>query len=391
MLLRSGVHSSDDGPGVAPRAAAPRWIADSSTLAAELEACAAADVLAIDSESNGMYAYYERVCLLQISRPDADLLVDALAVDLGPVAAVLADPRIVKVLHAADNDIAVLGREFGIGIVNVFDTMLAARMLGWPAAGLGDVLERSFGHRADKRWQKSDWSQRPLPAAALAYAADDTRFLPALRTRQLAELAAVGKLELFEHACARMSRRPPTGRPFVGDGWRRLPESRNLPAAGRAVLHALWGLREDIARRLDRAPYRVLGNDVLVALARTRPGSVRGLAAMRGVGGPIARPPFATRIVATIARAAELEPPAGQPAPRSPADVSARFDALRAWRKRASAELGVDPDVLVGKDVLARLAERRPTELAALAGDDLLDAFEHARYGAAILAVLQRG
>ncbi len=384
MLLRARVHSfTDDGP-----AAEPRWIDNPVALAAELEACAAADVLAIDTESNGMYAYYERVCLLQISRPGADLLVDALAVDLGPVAAILEDRRIIKVLHAADNDIAVLGREFGFGFSNVFDTMLAARVLLWPAAGLGAILERCFGHRTDKRWQKFDWSQRPLPRGAVAYASGDTRFLPELRERQLADLAESGKLELFDHACERMTQRRTAGRVFVDDGWRRLPEARNLPSDGQAVLHALWGLREDLARRLNRAPYRVLGNEVLVALARTRPASVRELAAMRGVGGPISRPPLATQVLDTIARAAQLEPPAPVLATRPDSAFVSRLDTLRAWRKRASTALGIDPDVLIAKDILNRLAEDPPRDLDGLRGEGLLDEFESSRYGEAILAAL---
>jgi ribonuclease D len=349
-----------------------------------------AEVAALDTESNGMHAYRERVCLLQISVPDADFVIDPLAVDPAPLGTWLGDPRRVKVLHAADNDVRVLGRDFDLRLVNLFDTMLAARALAWPAKGLGDILSARFGCRTDKRWQKHDWSTRPLRTDALEYARNDTCHLAALRELQLLELEAAGVVEELEHACVRMSELVARPRVFDPSAWAGIDGARKLDDAARSVLAALFALRERLAESMDRAPYRVLGESVLLELARTQPKTRRELLAVRGVGGPVAHR-HAQVVLDEIARAQKDPPPPWPvPPPRPDKALRARFDALRDWRRAHATTRKLEPDMILGKDAMTRIAELGPADHEALATCGVLDAWELERYGAAILDALRR-
>lgn len=369
------------------------WVADDGAMTRLVERLAGASVTALDTESNGMYAWRERVCLLQISLPGLDAVVDVLAVSPAPLQAWLADPRCLKILHAADNDIVTLRRDFGLGLCHVFDTMLAARALAWPQRGLADLLSSRLGVRSDKRWQRFDWSRRPLPAEALGYARTDTRHLPALREQQLQELAQLDldgrdRQAWLEHACERATRLQPRPRSFDPDGWARVDGAAKLDDAGRSVLAALWRLRERFAEQLDRAPYRVAGDAVLLAIAQRQPADARALAAIPGVGGPLAHG-LAAQVCDAIARAKTESPPPPPPRPpRTPAPVRARFEALRSWRRTFATALQLEPDLVLAKDALIAVAEAAPADADALAACGALDAWELARLGEGMLAAL---
>ncbi len=144
--------------------AGPSWVLidQPDALAQMVEALRARRTIAVDTESNSFYAYHRRVCLIQISVPGTDYIVDPLAgMDLSPLGEIFADSRIQKVFHAAEQDIAGLWEDFRFQVTNLFDTMRAARLLGWPRAGLADLLWEHFGVRTDKRYQRYNWGQRP--------------------------------------------------------------------------------------------------------------------------------------------------------------------------------------------------------------------------------------
>ena len=163
-------------------------------------------IVAVDTESNSLHAFQEQVCLVQFSTPQADYLVDPLAVpDLSPLAEVFASPQVEKVFHGADYDVLTLRRDFGFTFAHLFDTMIAARILGYPRVGLGALLESFFGVRLNKRFQRADWGQRPLPLALLDYARLDTRYLIPLRHRLRAELEEAGLWPLAQEDFARLA------------------------------------------------------------------------------------------------------------------------------------------------------------------------------------------
>ena len=163
-------------------------------------------ILAVDTESNSLYAYQERVCLIQFSIPGADYLVDPLALeDLSPLAPLFKFPGIEKIFHAAEYDLICLKRDFGFEFENLFDTMLAARMLGREAIGLGAMLQAEFGVKLNKRYQRANWGQRPLPPDQLDYARLDTHYLIPLRSRLKAALESNGLWQLAKEDFRRLS------------------------------------------------------------------------------------------------------------------------------------------------------------------------------------------
>jgi ribonuclease D len=250
-------------------------------LQAMMQALRAQSAIAVDTESNSLYAYRERVCLIQISVPGADYIADPLAgLDLSPLGEVFADPGIQKVFHAAEQDIAGLKRDFGFRFANLFDTMRAARILGWPRAGLADLLREHFGVHTDKRYQRYNWGQRPLSPDALQYAAWDTRYLLLLRDRQVRELERRGRMRQAAESFARLAQTPPA-RPHYGpDAFWRVRAVHSLDDRERAVLWQLYLWRDRLAQERDRPPFRIMGDEVLVRLARVRPRTLGELAAL---------------------------------------------------------------------------------------------------------------
>jgi ribonuclease D len=264
------------------RPAPPTVVADAATLAGVVDRLRAEPVIALDTESNSFHVYRERVCLLQISTRSGDFVVDPLAVDPSPLGEVLCDGR-ETVLHGADYDVRCLRREYGWRLPRLFDTMVAARRLGRVGLGLSALVEAHFGVRLSKAFQRADWGRRPLTGDQLTYAALDTHFLLPLYDALAGELATRGVLAEARHEFDRIAAAEFRERVFDPEGWRRLKGARELDPAGRAVLRALWIAREEQARALDRPPFKVLAEQTMVELARTRPADDRALGRVPGV------------------------------------------------------------------------------------------------------------
>jgi len=347
--------------------------------------------MAVDTESNSLYVYFERVCLLQISVPGADYLVDPLApLDLTPLGTLFADPSHEKVFHAAEYDVICLRRDFGWSFANLFDTMLAARILGWPRYGLGDILEERFGISQNKRFQRANWGIRPLSDEQIHYAALDTHFLLDLWAQQLAELRARGREAEARESFVAVAQSQRDKSAFDPEGFWRVKGSMDLDPKGRAVLKALYQFRDEEARRQNRPPFKVLSDQILVQLSRVRPTSRQELATIRGLQ-PWQRHRYGEGLLAAVQQGLQSLIP--QP-PRStgrPANaVLDRLRALRGWRKEQAAQRGVEPDVILSNDVLSALAHQPPRSLAELSEMGLLGPWRLEAYGAEIIAVLKK-
>jgi ribonuclease D len=265
-----------------PSPTSPALVADPESLARLVETLRAEPVVALDTESNSFHVYRERVCLLQVSTPAGDHVVDPLAVDVRPLGEVLCDGREV-VLHGADYDVRCLKREYGWRFPRLFDTMAATRRLGHAGLGLSAVVEAHFGVKLSKGSQRSDWGQRPLTRDQLAYAALDTHYLLGVHARLVAELEARGLMAAAREEFARIAAVEPRERVFDPEGWRRIKGARELDAAGERILRALYLAREDRSRAADRPPFKVLGDHTMLALARARPRTAAELRAVHGV------------------------------------------------------------------------------------------------------------
>jgi ribonuclease D len=369
----------------------PILVTEASQLRALLARLSNSALVAVDTESNSLHAYQEQVCLLQISIPGADYLVDPLAgLDLGLLGEVFASPDVEKVFHAAEYDVICLRRDYGWTFANLFDTMWAARVLGWPRTGLGNILREKFGVHLNKRWQRYNWGLRPLPAEALAYARLDTHYLLPLREQMLAELKQRGRLEEAREFFARVAQAEPNFRPFDPDHhlWR-VKGVRDLAPGARAVLRELLIWRDHQARRLDRPPFKVLNDQALVALARAQPQHVDQLRDVPGLG-PRHWQRYGHKIVKAVTRGSKAKPPKPPSQPPRPSDeVIARYEALRAWRKEKSAQRGVAPDVVVSNAALWVLARHAPQTLDQLAALNTLGPWQRKTYGEAMLDVLR--
>ena len=253
-------------------------------LDALIEVLNASSEIAVDTESNSFYAYYERVCLIQISTAERDFIVDPFALkDLKPLGEILGDSRIEKIFHAASNDVLGLKRDYGFRIRNLFDTAVACKLLGYTQLGLARILEEHFGVSLNKKWQRHDWSKRPLTEEQLDYARLDTHYLIPLRQKIAADLNT-GELwdsarEGFEKACGQEAQL----KTFHPEAFLQINGARALDATGKRILKALYLYRENEARRRNRAPFRVLSNDTLLRLARQRPKNTSDFFKIKGI------------------------------------------------------------------------------------------------------------
>lgn len=345
--------------------------------------------VAVDTESNSLFAYHEKVCLIQFSTPESDYLVDPLAgLDLGCLAEVFSRPIPRKVFHAAEYDLLCLSRDFGFRVEGLFDTMLAARALGFRQTGLGAILKSEFGLDLDKRWQRANWGIRPLPEAQARYAQLDTHYLLALRDHLFAQLNERGFVAEVEEECARLAHacaQPPAA-PAPSGFWK-IRGAFELGHQERAILYQLYLWREELARGLDRPPFKVLSQKILTDIAQAHPSSLEELRHVPGVTpGQTARwGPEILQAVREGRRAPVPRPPRGSE--RNELTV-ARHEALHRWRKERAAARGVESDVILSREVLWRIAERGPCSLEELAAVEGLGPSRLRCYGEEILQVL---
>ena len=346
-------------------------------------------ILAVDTESNSLYAYREQVCLIQFSTPNEDILVDPLALDdLSPLAPLFADPKIEKVFHAAEYDLITLKRDFGFRFENLFDTMMAARILGWEEVGLGSILKAEFGVQLDKRFQRANWGQRPLPRELLSYARLDTRYLIALRRRLQQELQAKGLLALANEDFGRLRHvngRSPENQP---DACWRVSGSYDLSGQEAAVLQELCRYRDQVARSLNRPLFKVIGDRALLGIAKVAPGDVRDLN-RSGLLSPRQLQRHGEALVRAVRRGLKAEPIYPPRSPRPEDAYLGRLDALREWRKRKGRDLGVSSDVVIPRDLMYTLVEENPQDADTLAQVMKDVPWRLDRFGDEILAVLE--
>jgi hypothetical protein len=310
----------------------PLWIRtpdDMQALARELEGVGA---LAIDTEADSLHHYPGKLCLVQVADARGrGHLVDPLALrDLSPLGPVLADPDTLKVLHAADNDLAYLKRLYGVTVTSLFDTAVAARFLGAPALGLEGLLTQYLGVTAVKSRQKDDWSRRPLSPEQEAYALDDVLHLIPLRERLLEALHAIGRAQWVEEECAGLAALAVPEKPADPDAYMKLKGARDLDARGLGVLRELHAARETLAlrpagRRTPRASWRCRA-------ARRRWCVVRGPPCSRRSP---AGSPYPTRTCRHIARARGPTCPGWCGGARRPCASGARRPRRRSASSRA--------------------------------------------------------
>jgi ribonuclease D len=242
-------------------------ITSSEQLAAILPELRSLDRIAVDTEADSLHCYFEKLCLVQLSFGGKDYLVDPLAeLDLAPLRDALRESEIV--LQGADFDLRLLKRAMNFTASRVFDTVVAARLLGIRAFSLAALVERYFGVSLTKGSQKANWAQRPLPPHMEEYAKNDTHYLLPLAEKMEAELKAKGRYEWFQQSCQRALTQSSVERERDEDDAWRINGAGALSPRAAAILRALWHWRDREARTIDRPPFHILQNHLLLQAAR---------------------------------------------------------------------------------------------------------------------------
>lgn len=378
----------------------PLWMVDTPEALERMVArLGGARVIGVDTESDSFHHYQEKVCLLQFSDLDADYIVDPLAVpDLSPLAPILADPNVVKVFHGADYDIVCLKRDFGFQINNLFDTMIASQQLAFKRIGLADLIGEFFGEQLDKKYQRHDWASRPLYPEHVEYARGDTHWLLALREILERRLAKAGRLGRVREECRRLERREWEGRTFDEHGWMRVKTGgKQLDDKAKRVLRRVWLYRDGQARKLDRPPFKVLPDEVLVDVAVHQPSDEAALDRVfgRGKANMIRRHREgfleAVRVGLQDDFAVPRQKPkrvAGGPVRLTGRLADRAFDALKDWRNRVVGADGENPMSVVSNGTLKSIVRSRPHDLEELAQVPDVRQWQVDAYGPALLEVL---
>jgi ribonuclease D len=353
-------------------------------------------VIAVDTEADSFYHYFDKTCLVQIGTRRQIYLVDPLALggpaELAALGPVFASPEIRKIFHAAEYDLFVLRRDCSFRFANLFDTMISAQILGYPSVGLSSLTQQHFDVNLPKDEQRSDWSTRPLTQNQLSYAAADVLYLLPLAELLAKELRRVGRETWAQEEFEALERRVWREREFDELGYLRIKGARKLDGTGLAILRELYLMRDSKAREIDRPPFKVLGNRTLLEIAERQPRRIGELAEIKGITDLLIR-----RLGRDALNAIRAGRDAGHgPIPKLPSSGRRRMDrhaerrlvALKQWRTRRAAELAMDPGVLCPNSTLESIAVRTPHGARDLAGQSELKRWFAREFGAEVAAAL---
>lgn len=365
----------------------PVWVDTQNSLKHMVVDLSAQLRIAVDTESNSLHAYRERVCLIQFSTPKKDYVLDPLALDdLSLLAPIFASPNIEKIFHAAEYDLICLRRDFDFAFSNLFDTMQAARILGYKFVGLDNLLADKFDIKVDKRHQKADWGARPLTSAQIDYARMDTHYLFVLRDLLEKELRETGRWELaqddFKLACDVDEPKEKLN----GSSWKRFNFRKDVSHRELTILSELCICRDEIAEEMDRPLFKVMSDTTLLDIARNVPERDVDLAGL-GLSSKQIRL-WGDQILAAARRGVEA-PLVEREQPKRPKDaVLRRLEKLKAWRKKVAEEMKVESDIILPKMYLNILSEDPPKTRDALKSIMALSPNRYEKYGEQIYRLI---
>ncbi len=345
----------------------PVYLETAETAALFLDSISGSRELAIDTEGASFHRYIDRIYLLQLSTEHHSAIIDPLSSgSLPKLGAMLEDREVEVVFHDADYDLRLLRQDYGWHVNHIFDTRVAAQLLGIRSFGLAALLEKFFGVKLDKAHQRADWSMRPLTPSMLDYAAQDTRYLIDLRDELRTALVAAGRIGWAEEEFARLE-----SVQFAPDepdtAFLHMKGARDLDRRELAVLRELYAWREKRAAELDRATFRVLGNEAMLDIARRHPDDRGALSAIKGMPrGVLERD--SGDILDAVSRGMAV-PEADLPRfPRSARwdrdpDFDSRVAKIKTVRDAEAERLKLDPGVLCSRDRMEAVARRKPATL----------------------------
>lgn len=355
--------------------------------------------IALDTEADSLHAFREQVCVVQISAPGVDAILDPLAIrDLSPLRALADREDALLVMHGGDYDISILSRDHGFRFRNVFDTMIAATLLGEPRVGLAALVESAYGVVLSKKHQTADWRRRPFTPELVRYLRGDTAYLLGLHDRLDARLREADLAEEAAIEFRRLATRQ--GAPWRDDpeAWRGLKGAEKLDALGRAVLAAAFAWREGRARAHDVPRFKVIANEALLELATRPPTDLEGLERTPGTRGVIRAGDGPSLLEAVLGGVAAFERGEAPPAPvrvRRTAEEAAHADVLRRreerirrWRTDEALRRAVPNVVVLPNPGMMAMVESPPRDLEAMAALPDVGSKRALRYGPTLMALL---
>lgn len=374
----------------------PVYLDTSHTVDAFLTSIANARILALDTEGASFHRFVDRIYLLQLSTREQTAIIDPMPIGTPALLGNLLEDRDVEVVfHDADYDLRLLQQDYRWHVRNIFDTRVAAQLLGIRAFGLAALLERYFGVKLDKKHQRADWSMRPLPQGMLDYAAQDTIHLLELRDRLKHDLEHAGRWDWAREEFALLEGTK-WGDDDSANAFLRIKGARDLTRRELAVLRELVPWRDAIARQLDRATFRVVGNEQLLDVARQQPATRETLAAIKGMPRALLES-RGNELLDAVKRGLavpDAELPRFPKAARWDRDpeFDVRVSALKTVRDETATRLDLDPGVLCARDRLEAVARKNPKDREeletigelrqwqrAVLGESFLKALEHHR------------
>ncbi len=398
----SGREPFDRGmPGDAKRGLKqPAYVDTDAALAKLVGSLRSQAWIAVDTESNPLFAYHEKLCLVQISTKTRDYLIDPLAdIDLGLLIPIFADPMIIKIFHDAEFDVLMLKRTLPLQILGIFDTKVAATALGIEGVGLAAVLKDKFDVTLDKKYQRSDWGRRPLTDGQLDYARYDTHFLISLAQDFRDRLYETDEITQLEVAAEfqRVEQLTPEARTFNPDDFTKIKGWDRLNPASRRVLRELFVARHNIADRLDRPAFKVLPSEMLLRLAQSKPADMAALQRDRVMPLKL-RERYGEAVLDAISRGLRLAPlPDGKihrtkkPIEQLSEEQRDIYESLRGWRKRASVRRGSDASLMLPRTTMLALSQLRnpPRDMDELRECGVLEPWRVDCYGEGLLNAIQ--
>ncbi len=365
----------------------PIWVNTKQLLQKLVDDLVTQSRVAVDTESNSLHAFREQVCLVQITSTNADYLIDPLELrDLKLLAPIFSNPKIEKVFHAAEYDLICLRRDFGFSFANLFDTMHAARVLGYPAVGLDRLLGDKFKIQMDKRHQKANWAARPLTKEQIHYARLDTHYLFNLRDALEQELHEKNRWEFARDDFVRACLADEIKQKSNGESWERFSGRKDLSLRELTVMAHLCKWRDKEAEKLNRPLYKVIMDDTLITLSKTQSQqkvdlSAAGLSEKQiHLWGDAVLAAIRSGVAAPLVERKQVEV-------KNDAFLR-RLEKLKVWRKNLGLEMGVESDVILPKPYLSALAETPPESADELAEMMKASPSRVEKYGVQILKVL---
>jgi ribonuclease D len=317
-------------------------------------------IIGVDTESDSLYVYHEKVCLIQLSTSNTDYLVDPLKINnLHPLNDVFFNEKIEKIFHAAEYDIMCLKRDFNFQFSNIFDTMIASRILSKNKFGLSNLLNEYFDLEINKKYQRANWGRRPLSEEMINYASVDSHYLIALRNILHRDLISKNLFDLAQEDFNRICNVESFQAHKTNDVCWKMVKGNHLSLIQMTVLMELCNLRENLAKNKNIPAFKVIGPEVLIEIAKNCPKSIQNLSEIKGVSAKLINK-YGNDLIKCVQIGLVNQPVSRQHKIKPSEAYMLRYESLKNWRKNKANNLGVESDVILPKDLIDIISTKNP-------------------------------